>query len=92
MPSRMFALSLFVSLGFASGCMTPQTSDPDAPPKSTLLTGNSSAGAATSEDEAWSKMGRQMRGDAPAQQTFDPLRDVMSSPKAQSIERSLGVD
>jgi hypothetical protein len=30
--------------------------------------------------------------DAPAQQSWDPLHDLMASPKAQSIERSLGVD
>jgi hypothetical protein len=45
------------------------------------------------EDEEWTKMGREMRGaDPPPAQTFDPLRDLMESPRAQSIERSLGVD
>ena len=92
MPGRMFALTVFACLGFTSGCMTPPTTDSDAPKSSLFGGASSSAGQATAEDEEWSKMGRQMRGDAPVQQTFDPLRDIMASPKAQSIERSLGVD
>ena len=90
MPSRMFALMFIVCLGITPGCMTPSKNDEDS--VFSTHAPNSSAGAATKEDEEWSKVGRQMRGDAPAPQTFDPLRDIMASPKAQSIERSLGVD
>lgn len=90
MPSRMFALMFIVCIGITSGCMTASKDDEDS--IFSTHAPNSSAGAATKEDEEWSKVGRQMRGDPPAPQAFDPLRDVMASPKAQSIERSLGVD
>ena len=93
MPRRTLALSFFVFVSFATGCMTPPKSDSDLSPTGDHGMSNSTPGTATSEDEQWSKMGRQMRGDAPVQQqSFDPLHDLMVSPRAQSIERSLGVD
>jgi hypothetical protein len=74
--------------------MTPNKSERDADvlPGKSLGGAESSPGMTNREDEEWSKMGRQMRGDGPAQQSWDPLRDLMASPRAQSIERSLGVD
>jgi hypothetical protein len=93
MPARIFALSFMICLGLAAGCMTPQTTETaDTPPSVGGGRGQSMPGDASSEDEGWSKLGRQMRGDHPVEQMFDPLRDIMVSPKAQSIERSLGVD
>jgi hypothetical protein len=93
MPARTFALSFVICLGLAAGCITPPKSETtDIPPARSAGTGQSMPGDTSSEDENWSKMGRQMRGDHPVEQTFDPLRDIMVSPKAQSIERSLGVD
>jgi hypothetical protein len=92
MSGRILALSLFVLVAVTTGCITTPKSDSDLPTASGRGMGTSSPGTPSSEDEEWSKMGRQMRGDAPAQQSWDPLRNVMMSPKAQSIERSLGVD
>ncbi|HEV8068874.1 MAG TPA: hypothetical protein VGP76_14150 [Planctomycetaceae bacterium] len=93
MLRRTLALTFVVCLGLFSGCMTPPKSDSDVLPQNPWKTGNSSPGFTNSEDEQWSKMGRQMRGDAPVQQqSWDPLRDLMESPRAQSIDRSLGVD
>jgi hypothetical protein len=92
MPARTFALSFVICLGLAAGCMTPQKGETDIPPSSGGGKGQSMPGDSSSEDEDWSKLGRQMRGDHPVEQTFDPLRDIMVSPKAQSIEHSLGVD
>ncbi|HXY33544.1 MAG TPA: hypothetical protein VEI07_04905 [Planctomycetaceae bacterium] len=91
MRGRTLALTFVVFLGFVSGCMTSQKNSDD-PPTTARGMGNSMPGTPSAEDEEWSKLGREMRGDAPVQQTFDPLRDLMVSPKAQSIERSLGVD
>ena len=89
MPIRILALTFLACLPLAYGCVTPKA-DPDAPQKNSS---GATPGTASAEDEEWSKLGRQMRGDHPVEdQTFDPLRDIMSSPKAQSIERSLGVD
>jgi hypothetical protein len=93
MPGRMFALTFLVCLGLSSGCQTPLKSDKSDSDLAPPSRGSSSPGFTDQEDEAWSKIGRQMRGDAPVpQQTFDPLRDLMESPRAQSIDRSLGVD
>jgi hypothetical protein len=93
MPARTFALSFVICIGLAAGCMTPQKNETaDIPPSSGGGKGQSMPGDTSSEDEGWSKLGRQMRGDHPVEQTWDPLRDIMVSPKAQSIERSLGVD
>jgi hypothetical protein len=92
MLRHLLALSVLIAVSIASGCMTSPKSDSDLPPASGRGMGNSTPGTPSSEDEQWSKIGRQMRGDAPAQQSWDPLHDLMASPKAQSIERSLGVD
>ena len=93
MLRHILALTFVVCLGLFCGCVTQPKSDPDVLPGSTWNTGNSSPGFTNSEDEQWSKVGRQMRGDAPVQQqSWDPLRDLMESPRAQSIDRSLGVD
>jgi hypothetical protein len=94
MPSRILAIVAVLFLGLGPGCMTPSKSDADSlPPTATGGAGNS-PGFTSAEDEQWTKMGREMRGDGPSpqQQSFDPLRDLMESPRAQSIERSLGVD
>jgi hypothetical protein len=97
MRGRIVALTFLISLSFADGCMTPQKNNngnSDLMPSAGFGSGSSMPATVTSEDEEWSKLGRQMRGDQPAQQSqsFDPLRDIMVSPRAQSIERSLGVD
>jgi hypothetical protein len=92
MPGRIFALTFVACLGLTSGCVTQPKGDSDVPPASARGTSSSLPGSPSAEDEEWSKMGRQMRGNQPVEQSFDPLRDIMVSPKAQSIERSLGVD
>ncbi len=93
MRGCILALLSCVCLGLTLGCMTPKANPDDLPPSASRSGGNSLPGSVSKEDEDWSKMGREMRGDPPpTQQTWDPLRDMMSSPKAQSIERSLGVD
>jgi hypothetical protein len=92
MLGRTRALTFVIWPALFSGCMTPPKNDADLAAVSARGTGTPSLGSTTKEDEEWSKMGRQMRGDAPAQQTFDPLRDILVSPRAQSIEHSLGVD
>ena len=96
MRGRIVALTFLVSLSFADGCTAPQKNNngnSDLMPSAGFGSGSSMPASVNAEDEEWSKLGRQMRGDQPAQsQAFDPLRDIMVSPRAQSIERSLGVD
>jgi hypothetical protein len=93
MLARTVALGCAVCFGLAAGCMTPQKNEvSDVAMPTSGGKGDSLPGDTSSEDEDWSKLGRQMRGDHPVEQTWDPLRDIMVSPKAQSIERSLGVD
>jgi hypothetical protein len=93
MRSCILALLFYVCLGLTFGCMTPKNDADDLPPAAAHGAGNSLPGSVSKEDEEWTKMGREMRGaDPPPAQTFDPLRDLMESPRAQSIERSLGVD
>jgi hypothetical protein len=92
MSARILAPAFVVCIGLTSGCVTPSKDDSDVPPAAARGTGNSLPGDTSAQDEEWSKLGRQMRGNQPVEQTFDPLRDIMVSPKAQSIERSLGVD
>ena len=93
MRSPLWALAFVVCLGFGAGCVTEPKDDSEMS-QTTRRTGNSLPGSVTAEDEEWSKMGREMRGDPPppTQQTWDPLRDLMESPRAQMIDRSLGVD
>jgi hypothetical protein len=43
-------------------------------------------------DDEWNDVGKQMRADRPVVQENDPLRNLFVSPRAQEIERSLGVD
>jgi len=43
-------------------------------------------------DDEWNDVGKQARADRPVQQENDPLRNLFVSPRAQEIERSLGVD
>lgn len=57
--------------------VTPRSSDKDA--------------TKDGEDD-WDEVGRQARADRPIQQENDPLRNLFVSPRAQEIERSLGVD
>jgi len=92
MPGRILALCVVICFGLANGCLTPPKSDSDI--LSSSKGSVNSPGSTNSEDEEWTKLGREMRGDQPVQQsqTWDPLRDIMVSPRAQSIERSLGVD
>jgi len=94
MRGRIVALTFLVSLSFAHGCTTPQKNNgnSDVMPSAGFGSGSSMPASVSTEDEEWSKLGRQMRGDQPVQQSWDPLRDLMVSPRAQSIERSLGVD
>jgi hypothetical protein len=94
MPSRILAVVAVLFLGLAPGCMTPPKNDADSLPTTATGGAGNSPGFTSAEDEQWTKMGREMRGDGPSpqQQSFDPLRDLMESPRAQSIERSLGVD
>ena len=47
----------------------------------------------TSEaDDEWSEMGGSARAMRPTEKTNDPLRKILLSPKAQSIERNFGVE
>ena len=42
--------------------------------------------------DEWTSMGEVARSYRPSQKEDDPLRNVLLSPKARSIERNLGVD
>ena len=44
------------------------------------------------EDDPWSSVGKQARGDRPIDKENDPLKKYMMSSKARNIERNLGVD
>lgn len=47
---------------------------------------------ATQEDDpVWGNVGREGRGNRPLDDEHDPLKPYLLSPKAQAIERSLGV-
>jgi hypothetical protein len=94
MRSSFCALAFVVCLGFATGCVTEPKDDLETGAPAARSMGNAPLGSVSAEDEQWSKMGREMRGDPPppTQQAWDPLRDLLESPRAQAIDRSLGVD
>ena len=88
----VFWAMLYVCLGLTFGCMTPKNDADDLPPAA------SRRGQFTARLREQGRRGvdedgpRDARRRPAAGQTFDPLRDLMESPRAQSIERSLGVD
>ena len=43
-------------------------------------------------DSEWTSVGDATRSERPLERDPDPLRNVLMTPKARSIERSLGVD
>lgn len=44
-------------------------------------------------DDAWiQQAGIEARGDRPLEKSTDPIRDMIMSPKARSIERNLGFE
>ena len=43
-------------------------------------------------DTEWTSVGEATRSERPLERDPDPLRNVLMTPKARSIERSLGVD
>jgi hypothetical protein len=45
---------------------------------------------APNADEEWNEVGRKARSETPAEEPPDPLHNLLSSPKAREIERSLG--
>lgn len=91
MPGQWVAHVLLVVVGLLCGC---------AADGSKSLLGNSSQSKNSQssdskekeEDASWDEVGRQARGDRPVEKENDPLRNIFVSPKAQEIERSLGVD
>ena len=95
---RVPAVLIGVGLsGIAWGCATDGTGNSlmDAFHQTARsVTPHSSDGKDASKDgeDDWNEIGRQMRADRPVQQENDPLRNLFVSPRAQEIERSLGVD
>lgn len=43
-------------------------------------------------DEEWDSVGKAARSDRPLENEHDPLKELFMSPKAKSIERSLGYE
>jgi hypothetical protein len=97
MLSRSVALRVLVGLsGISCGCATDGTSNSmsDAFHQTVrAVTPHSSDGdnAGKATDDDWNEVGRQARADRPVEQENDPLRNLFVSPRAQEIERSLGV-
>ena len=48
--------------------------------------------ATQEEDDKWGFVGKIARGDRPLENENDPLKELTMSPKARSIERSLGYE
>jgi len=44
------------------------------------------------EDDEWAAVGKEARGNRPLENENDPLKEWFMSPKAKSIERSLGYE
>jgi len=91
MPSQWVAHVLLVVVGLLCGCAT-DGSKPLLGNSSPSKNSQSSDSKEKEEDASWDQVGRQARGDRPVEKENDPLRNIFVSPKAQEIERSLGVD
>lgn len=98
MLKRHVALRLLVAVsGISCGCATDGMSNSlsDAFHQTArVVTPHASDGkdATKDADNDWDEVGRQARADRPIEQENDPLRNLFVSPRAQEIERSLGVD
>jgi hypothetical protein len=97
MLNRSVALRFLVGLsGISCGCATDGGNAlTDAFHQTArIVTPHSSDGnnSTKATDDDWNDVGRQARADRPVEQENDPLRNLFVSPRAQEIERSLGVD
>jgi hypothetical protein len=98
MLNRSVALRILVGLsGISCGCATDGTGNSltDAFHQTArVVTPHASDGnnSTKATDDDWNDVGRQARADRPIAQENDPLRNLFVSPRAQEIERSLGVD
>lgn len=83
---RIVALVAGIACGCASdGFKTMSDGSSSDKPRSTAER------EAKKDTDPWDDVGREARSDRPVQKENDPLRDLFVSPKAQEIERSLGV-
>jgi hypothetical protein len=73
------------------GCAT-QTVNTNMHNMMCYLTGQPVDETATKDDEeGWNDVGKDMRADQTPTTDNDPMRNIFVSPRAQEIERSLGV-
>lgn len=54
--------------------------------------GTDNTDAGDDPDSQWDFVGVEGRGDRPMERDNDPFRNTLLSPRAQSIERNLGID
>ncbi len=81
------------TLGDSSASNSPQAADSSKSQPHSKTSAEKYAGAVESADESWTNdVGRQARADRKVEKDNDPLRNLFVSPKAQEIERSLGVN
>ncbi len=93
MLRRTLAWRLLVGLvGISTcGCAT-QTVNTNLHNMMCILTGEPVDDTATKDnEEGWNDVGKDARSDQTPIQDSDPLRNIFVSPRAQEIERSLGV-
>ena len=93
MCRRSVAWRFVVALaGISCGCAT-ETVNNNLRQTIAMLTGQPTDDKDASKDEqdGWNDVGRQARADQQVQPDNDPLRNIFVSPRAQEIERSLGI-
>ena len=93
---RFGVRTALVLCGISCGCVSDGTNSPmsDAWQQTVRIFAprpDNDAANKTGDDE-WNEVGKQARADRPVEQENDPLRNLFVSPRAQEIERSLGVD
>lgn len=93
--SRIFCVFvLAVFLSGLSGCGLMQTAQKMTRESMKSMRPNSNDYRDTTKmaDDEWSVVGDSARTVRPLEKENDPVRDIIQSPKARSIERSLGLD
>ena len=89
---RLSAVAIFSTL--ATGCGLVQTTKEASRDSMKMFRPKPDDYRNTTEEaeDEWSRMGESARSMRPTEKNNDPLRNILLSPKARSIERNLGVD
>jgi hypothetical protein len=91
MLSRSVAWRLVIGLaGISCGCATETVND-NLRQMMGVITGQPVDKVSKDDAEGWNDVGKDARSEQTPIQDNDPLRNIFVSPRAQEIERSLGV-